>query len=63
MREDMGTKAKELLEKIKEAGRDYWKKILDKLGNKDKREVDMHVEAILMQAEYVSFDSMPKVLD
>lgn len=43
MKEDIGTKAKELLEKIKEKGRDYLQKILDRLGL-NKRAIEMQAE-------------------
>lgn len=51
MKEDMSGKAKELLQKIKEAGKDYWKNLLEKLGLKDKRALEMHAEALMMHAE------------
>lgn len=50
----IGEKARELLDKIKEEGKNYFKKILEKLGL-GKRAIDMHTEAFLMEAEYVHF--------
>lgn len=48
MREDVGEKAKELLEKIKEKGREYLKKLWERLGI-SKRAIEMNMEAL--QAE------------
>ena len=50
MKEDIGAKAKELIQKIKEEGKNYLKQILEKLGL-GKRAIEMHAEAFLMEAE------------
>ncbi|KAF8795882.1 hypothetical protein HNY73_000331 [Argiope bruennichi] len=50
LKEQLDKEGKDFLEKLVDHGRDYLKQILDKLGVKDKRAIDYHVEAI-MQAE------------
>ncbi|GBN52403.1 hypothetical protein AVEN_159598-1 [Araneus ventricosus] len=50
LKEQLDKEGKDFLEKLVDHGRDYLKALLDKLGVKDKRAIDYHVEAI-MQAE------------
>ncbi|GBM43378.1 hypothetical protein AVEN_186253-1, partial [Araneus ventricosus] len=47
LKEQLDKEGKDFLEKLVDHGRDYLKALLDKLGVKDKRAIDYHVEAIM----------------
>lgn len=50
MSADLDAKAREILEKIKEKSKDYWKKILEKLGF-EKRAIEFHLEEAFAEDE------------
>ena len=43
-------KAKEIFEKLKEKSKDYWTKLLEKLGF-EKRAIDFHLEQVFAEDE------------